>query len=486
MTTDLKDMVFKTKPYQHQLDALTASRDKRAFALLMEMGTGKTKVCIDTVAHLFNRGEVNGLLVIAPKSICHNWSSKEIPTHLPDHVSRRVVLWGSSTVKLEAELSTLLQVEPLKLHVLIMNIEALATDRGYATARKFLAGHHAMMTIDESTTIKNPKAARTKAALKLGLQARYCRILTGTPVTQSPLDVFAQFEFLERGSLGSSTYMGFRNQYAVLRKRYVNGRSFDEVVGYQRLEELQAAVGRMSYRVLKKDCLDLPDKVYQVRLIELTPSQKRYYEELRDDALSVLGSGQVIAAPLVLTQLLRLRQGLCNLAPTEGGPVPLDTVDPRADEVMDILAEAGEQKAIIWANFIPSILGLEGRIKKAYGEESVGCIHGAVSAAERQALVTRFQDRESPCRFIVAQPRTGGYGLTLTAATLVIYHDNDWSLEVRQQSEDRAHRIGQTEKVTYIDLIAPGTVDEKIRAALLDKRDLAARVTGDELMKLLT
>lgn len=487
MTDVPTDQIFKTEPYQHQVDALLASRDKRVYALLMEMGTGKTKVAIDTASYLYGKGEINGLLVIAPKTICRNWAQKEIPTHLPDHINRRTVLWGPQSAKLAGELGELLVVEPLKLHILVVNVEALASERAFVVVSKFLRGHQAMIVIDESTTVKNPRAARTKYVTKLGLQARYKRIMTGTPVTQSPLDVFAQFEFLEHGCLGSSSFYGFRNQYAVLQKRYVNGRSFDQVVGYQRLEELQKAIGHLSYRVLKKDCLDLPDKVYEVRNIELTPTQKQYYEQMRDEALAAVGDGMV-AAPLVLTQLLRLRQALCNLAPApDNGAVPIDPKsDPRRSEVMDLLAEAGDQKVIIWANFRPSLNLLAEAIKAEYGPESCGLIHGDIPQDKRQEYVTKFQDPADKLRFMVAQPRTGGYGLTLTAATLVIYHDNDWSLEVRQQSEDRAHRIGQTQKVTYVDLVAPGTVDEKIRQALLDKRDLASRVTGDTLRELLT
>lgn len=489
----MNDYPFKTKPYAHQLEAWHKSRDVSYYALLMEMGTGKTKVAIDTAGWLFSQGKINGLLIVAPKSICRNWAQKEIPTHLPNSVDRRVVLWGSATKKMEAELETLRAVEPLKLHVLIVNIEALSTDRCYDEITKFLHGHSAMMVIDESTTIKNFQAQRTKIAWKLGRLARFRRILTGTPVTQSPLDVFAQFEFLSAGCLGSSTYYGFRNQYAVLRKRYVNGRSFDEVIGYQRLQDLQRVIGRLSYRALKRDCLDLPEKVYEVRYVELTAEQKRYYEQMRDEALVILADETVVAAPLVLTQLLRLRQALCNIVPAAATDSNLlepktrfiSEKDPRVEEVMLILEEAGEQKVIVWCNFVPKIQQLRDLITKRFGLGSVGCISGSVSQEDRQDFVNQFQDPVNPMRFMVMQTRTGGYGLTLTAATLVIYHDNDWSLEVRQQSEDRAHRIGQTEKVTYIDLVAKDTIDEKIRAALIDKKNIAEKVTGDALRNLL-
>lgn len=483
----MSSQVFKTTPFKHQLDALELSRDKPVYALLMEMGTGKTKVIIDTCSYLFGLGKLNGVLVVAPKSICANWARKEIGVHLPDHVDRRIVLWQSSTPKFEKELLSIAKPDPTKLNIFIMNIEALATDRGYKAAERFLKSHDALFAIDESTTIKNPRAARTKKAVKLGLLAKYRRIMTGTPVTQSPLDVYSQFDFLDKGILGCGSFFGFRNQYAVLRKRYVNGRSFDEVVGYQRLQELHAVLKPISFRALKKDCLDLPEKIYQTRYVEPSIEQRRYYNDIRDEALATLSSGQVVAAPLVITQLLRLRQALCNIAPIgEGASAPIDMHNPRIEAVLEILEDVGGQKVIIWANFVRSIELLRDSIRNEYGYDAVGCIYGDVPSKVRQDLVDSFQDPESPLRFLVMQTRTGGYGLTLTAATLMIYHDNDWSLEVRRQSEDRAHRIGQKHNVTYIDLVAPDTIEEKIHSALLLKQELADRVTGDKLRELLT
>lgn len=479
--------IFKTTPYKHQLEALEQSRDERVYALLMEMGTGKTKVIVDTCSYLFGLGRINGLMVVAPKSICTNWAKKEISAHLPDHIERRVVLWRASSDSFEKELAHLSKVEPMKFHILVINIEALATDRGYKAAEKFLKGHDALFAIDESTIIKNPTATRTKRAIKLGNLASYRRIMTGTPVTQSPLDIYAQFAFLDPDILQSSSFYGFRNQYAVLRKRYVNGRSFDEVVGFQRLNELKDRLKPHSYRALKRECLDLPDKIYTTRHVEPSEEQRRYYNQIRDDALAMLSDGTLVAAPLVITQLLRLRQALCNIAPTgEGGPtVPIDDQNPRLDAVLELLEEAGDQKVIIWANFVPSIKLLQDGIGKEFGREKVAYISGEVPALRRQEIVEQFQDPAHPLKYLVMQTRTGGYGLTLTAATLVIYHDNDWSLEVRLQSEDRAHRIGQKNSVTYVDLVAPDTVEEKILASLMSKQELADRVTGDKLRQLL-
>lgn len=482
-----RDQLFKTKPMQHQIRGLLLSRDAHAFGLLLEMGLGKSKLLIDTASYLFSNGKINGLVIICPKSITRSWSEQQIPTHLPDSIGRRVVLWGPQTKALDTQLKGLFQLEPLSLHVLIMNTDAVITDRGYDILDKFLRSHDALLTIDESTSIKSYRAGRTKVLTKLGRLARYRRILTGTPVANRPMDVFSQFEFLEAGCLGIGSWFAFRNRYAVTVTRYLNGRRFEEIIGWQRLDELQQNIAKLSFRVLKKDCLDLPEKIYQKRYIELSPEQKKYYEELKKQAMTELASGTLVAAPLVITRVLRLRQALCNLAPAGPGEVEfISPMDPRLNEVLALVDEAGAQKILIWSCFTASILKLVAEINKAEGAGTAAAFYGEVKAAERQVLIDQFQDPESKLRVLVLQPRTGGEGITLTAATLVIYHDNDWGLKVRQQSEDRAHRIGQTKSVTYVDLIAKDTVDEVIVGALTDKKNLAEVVTGDALRALLT
>jgi SNF2 family DNA or RNA helicase len=476
--------MFKTVPFKHQLDVFEQTKDLLAAGLLLEMGVGKTKIAIDTAAYLYNKKQIKAMLVVAPKTICRNWSEKEIPAHLHDDIQWQVVVWRSGSKTFEKELMQLLHYSPDKFKILIVNVEALITDRCYDKVEAFLKTYDTMMIVDESTIIKNISADRSKACIKLGKLAKYRRILTGTPITQSPLDLYSQFQFLQDGYLGKS-YYGFKNTYAVLKKRYINGRSFDEIVGYQRLQQLQELIKPISCRVLKRDCLDLPDKIYQVRYIEPSVEQRRVYELVKSETMALLQNGALITAPLMITQILRMRQALCNLTNADGQEQCIDLKYPRIDEIMKILDECSG-KVIVWASFIRTIHDIADAIKLKYGNDSAGEIHGSVSAVDRQNVVNNFQDENSALRFIVAQPRTGGYGLTLTAATTVIYHDNDWSLEVRQQSEDRCHRIGQKNNVTYIDLVSAGTIDEKIREALVSKKELADLVTGDNLRKLLS
>lgn len=479
----MTEHVYRTPPYAHQRKAFELGRDREHHALLMEQGTGKSKVLVDTAAWLFNKGAINAVLVVAPKSVCRVWSSDQLPGHLPETVERtRIVVWNSAPKKAEQEeLRQLFQPDPLCLKVLVMNVEALSLGtrqnpgKGYVFAEAFLRSHRALMAVDESTTIKSPDANRSKQVIRLGRLAAYRRILTGTPVTQSPLDIYTQYEFLAPDLLGCGNYFAFRNRYAVLKRRVINGRSFDEVVGFQRLEELQGLVARHGYRKLKAECLDLPAKVYQTRYVALGKEQERIYRELRDNAVAELSAASVVTAPLVLTKFLRLRQVLAGVVPQDdGGAVLLPC--PRWDEVV-ALADETEGKVIIWSSFIAPIQVMLKTLNER-GHQAAA-FYGGVPVEQRQEIVNRFQDHNDPLRFFIGQVRTGGLGLTLTAASTVVYYDHDWSLEARQQSEDRAHRIGQRKSVTYVDLVAEGTLDEVILGALRGKKDLADLVTGD-------
>ena len=475
---------FKTKPYGHQFEAWERSRNLAEFAFLMEMGTGKSKVLLDDAADLFERGIIDGLVIVAPKSVCRTWVAEQLPTHLPERVSERsrIALWRPSPRRDDAEALELI-TKPAEgcLDILSVNIDAFSSKKGYKYVESFLKKHRGMLAIDESTTIKNRSAARTKALVKLGKLATVRRILTGSPVTESPLDLWSQVEFLGSHLNSGMSFYGFRNRYAVLEKRYVaGGASFDAVVGYQRLGELQERMKSFSHRVLVQDCLDLPEKIYTKRLVELTKRQRAAYDELRDKAILTLSQTSVVTAPVVLTELLRLRQLVCNYVADDLGV--LQTVDPDEDPRLEALLEVlGESpgKALVWATFVPVIRRLVDEINDAVGKDSAAAFYGDVSADKRQALVTRFQDPSDPLRYLVMQPRTGGYGLTLVEGTTAVYYDNDWSLEVRQQSEARIHRVGQTRAVRYVDLVAVDTVDEKILDALRGKSDVSRQVTGD-------
>ena len=469
---------FKSKPYEHQLVALEKSWDKEEFAYFMEMGTGKSKVLIDNIAMLYDKGKINAAMIIAPKGVYRNWLSSEIPTHMPSHIQYKSVLWTASTSKTkDKEYQSLFETD-YNLHIFIMNVEALSTPKGMTFARKFLSCHNTLIAVDESTTIKTPKAARTRNIISIANLAKYRRILTGSPITKSPLDLYTQCKFLNEHLLGFSSYYSFQNRYACMVDKWFGGRKVSVIKSYQRLDELSKSIEPFSYRVLKEDCLDLPDKIYIKREIELTEEQLKMYQSMKLVAMAAL-KGKVVKAPHVLTQLMRLHQITCGHVMTETGEI-VDIENNRLKELINILEEV-ESKVIIWSHYTHDIRKISAELRKIYGEDSVVEYYGETDSEIRQESIDKFQDPQSTVRFFVGNPQTGGYGITLTAASTVIYYSNGYDLEKRLQSEDRAHRIGQKKSVTYIDLIAEKTVDEKIVKALRKKINIASEVLGEDL-----
>jgi len=468
---------FKTKPYAHQLTALEKSWNKKVFAYFMEMGTGKTKVAIDNIAMLYDNGKINGALIIAPKGVYKNWYSQEIPDHLPDHIKPTTVLWKSLINKTQQEELDKLFQPGLDLHILVMNVEAFSTKKGVDFAGRFLNSHNAFMAIDESTTIKNPGAKRTKNIVALGKYAKYRRILTGSPVTKSPLDLYKQCEFLDEYLLDHSSYYTFRTRYAVLRKAHFNGRSVEIVVGYKNLGELSDKLKPFSYRVLKDDCLDLPKKTFMKRTITLSAEQDKVYKQMKQMALAHM-NGKMITTASALTQLMRLHQITCGHFTADDGSI--QTIkNNRISELSDLLEEV-EGKAVIWAHYQYDVNEIVKTITKEYGEDSIVTYYGLTPQDERQDNIKKFQD-DPKCRFLVGTPSTGGYGITLTAASTMIYYSNGYDLEKRQQSEARIDRIGQEKPMTYIDIICEETVDDRIVKALRKKINIATEIMGESL-----
>jgi SNF2 family DNA or RNA helicase len=471
---------FKTEPYEHQKNALKKCWNQEAFAIFAEMGTGKTKIALDNACILYNRGKIDRLLVVAPKGAYMNWVDLEIPTHVPDYIEKNVLAWKPTTsAKYRAELKNIIDLNDYRLKIMVMNVEAFSTKKGVEFARLFLIGK-AMMIIDESTTIKNPQAKRTKNILSLAKETKYRRIMTGSPVTQSPMDLWAQMDFLDPEILGQQSYYAFRTRYAVVITANAAGgtHKYQKIVKFKNLAQLGQLVSPHSYRILKKDCLDLPEKTFIKRSIDLTEEQEHAYKDMKANAMTML-KGQSLTAVNVLTQLIRLHQITCGHMKTDAGDV-LNLQNNRVEELMQILGETSG-KVIIWANYIHDILNIEKEIKKEYGETSYCTYYGATKAEDRQRCIYDFQNKKNDCRFFIGNTQTGGYGITLTAASTVIYYSNNYDLEKRIQSEDRAHRIGQVNPVLYIDLVAKGTVDEKIIKSLRNKVNIAKEISGEEL-----
>ena len=463
---------YKTEPFKHQRFALTQGAKEKNFAYFMEMGTGKTKVAIDNACYLYQENLIQFVIVIAPNSVYQNWQ-KEISVHSPETYN----IW---TWKVDPEKK--LPLNDSKLTFILMNVEALSHKSGHKFLEKILSliGLRSMMIVDESTTIKNRTARRTKAILKLSQFVKYKRILTGSPVTKSPLDLFTQCAFLDWRLLGYESFFTYRSRYAVMHTMEMNGRQVMFPKYYTNLDELEARLKMFSYRCRKKDCLDLPDKLYSQRYIDLTDEQKKVYVDLKKRALAVV-KDETISYANKLTEVLRLHQVVNGFVKTDEGNIKPFKTNPKLKELMSILEET-EDKCIIWANYVFNINEIKKTIGETYGKDSVVSIYGEDSVEVRKDAVENFQHNDR-CRFLVGNPTVGGYGLTLTAARYVIYFSNSYNLEVRQQSEDRAHRIGQGAKVTYIDLIANKSIDEMIIGSLEGKIEISAKTLGEEVQK---
>ena len=358
---------FKTEPYEHQKDALKKCWNKESFAIFAEMGTGKTKIALDNACILYNRGKIDRLLVVAPKGTYMNWVEQEIPVHVPDYIEFKVLAWKQSTsAQYRQDLRDIKDPTNFDFKIMVMNVEAFSSKKGLDYAKLFLLGK-SMMIIDESTTIKNPQAKRTKSILSLRNEAKYRRIMTGSPVTQSPMDLWSQMDFLDPEILGQSSYYAFRTRYAVVITANAAGgtHKYQKIVKFKNLAQLGQLVSPHSYRILKKDCLDLPDKVFTKRPVELTDEQQKAYSEMKSNAMTMLHTGETLTAVNVLTQLIRLHQITCGHMKTDEG----DTVqlkNNRLTELMQILGET-TGKVIIWANYIHDIVSIQKAITEEFG-----------------------------------------------------------------------------------------------------------------------
>jgi SNF2 family DNA or RNA helicase len=476
------DYEYKTEPFEHQRAIFERTREAHTHALLLEQGTGKTKIVIDTAAYLYASGLIDTLLVVAPNGVHNVWVESEIPEHMPEYIAYEYFAWNSKRSKSKSYMAcfddTIANGQVLS--IFAFNVDAVITKKGFEALNRILTYRRCLFVIDESHTIKTPSAQRTKELIKLSKMAYYKRILTGTPVTQGPLDLYSQFEFLDESILGFTSYYAFRNRFAVLAEEinFRTKKKYVVVKGYKSIEELSKMIEPYSSRVVKKECLDLPDKLYQKRYVYLSDKQRSIYDSLRDTLIAEL-DGEQLSAPLVLTKMLRLQQIMGGHFPTEESIERIDKVCPRESALLELLEETSS-KVIIWARFTAEIRALERLIRQIYKHHSVVTYFGETSSDERLRAIERFQNDDT-CRFFIGQPKSGGTGITLHAASTVIYYSNDFSLATRLQSEDRAHRIGQHKNVTYIDLIARDTLDFKICKALRDKLDIASAITKDDI-----
>lgn len=498
---------FKTKPYPHQLAALEKGKDKKFFAYFMQYGSGKSKVLLDNAAYLYDSNKISGILVVAPKGVLRNWIG-ETDTHLSDHVERMIGWYDAEGGKeMRDSIKNICASAYAGLRILLVNVESLISPKALELCEQFLKSGHVMIVADESTTLKNPRAKRTKAAIYLGRKAAYTRILTGDPYANSPLNVFAQFQFLKEGSLGFTSEIAFRNRFARVAPVPGAPRWVRRVVGFKDLEALKVLVGPHAFFAEKPT---LPPKVYMPhRECLMLPSQKQAYEDMRRYSLieigrqleldfmpkapeatladlMAVGNNMAVVSPvtnkvktasaeIVLTQLMRLQQISAGFVKTETGEeVDLcEGQNPRIAEVLAIIEEMGPgTKVIVWAVFKHSIRDISEVLRSEYGSDSVVVYDGSTSSDDREAAKIAFQKLDGPVRFFVGNQATAGRGITLTAATAVIYYNNNFDAEQRANSEDRCHRIGLDHSVVYVDLVS-APIDLKVIDALKAKKTIS-------------
>jgi SNF2 family DNA or RNA helicase len=372
---------------KHQENCIKASINKRAFAFLIDMGGGKTKTTIDTVGILYTANKIDKWLCIAPNGIYKNWPNLEIPKDLPDYIPYRMQVWKEKDPRINA--GNRLRI----LDILVINIEALSTKKGQDYVKKFV-NERTIVTVDESTTIKNPKAKRTQTILEIGKQAGYRRILSGYPTPQNQLDLFSQFNFLDSNILGIRSFYAFKNEYAQLKRVDLGpGRpKFDKVVGPKNIEQLKEKISPYSFRIRKDECLDLPPKVYQIREVEMGEDQEAAYKDMARAALVELDSGGLVTADLVLTQLTRLHQITCGFMKDVEGNIHRFKKNPKIEALKQVLEETSD-KVIVWASYVDNIKEIYDELSNtdtAWGG-SVVTYYGGTSQRDRERAIESFQ-----------------------------------------------------------------------------------------------
>ena len=348
--------IYKREPLAHQREALNLSYDKKSFLYLMGMGTGKTKVAIDNAVFLYNQGEINSVLIIAPNSVTHNWL-KEIDADSSAKGFKYLFRRDSFDYHLKDHINWY-----------VMNVEALSHASGVKVAKKLIDKHADKMylVVDECTTIKNHKAKRTKNIIKLTSKVKYKRGMTGSPTAKSPLDLYTQCEFLDPTLLGFTSYYSFRARYAVMRPITRDGFRQQMIpYGYQNLSELWEKIKPFSYRKIKENCLDLPPKVYMKRMLQMSTEQMEVYNQLRKYARAVIMDKE-ISYTNKLTEILRLHQVTCGFFKSDNGVIE-DIDNNKIKELFSVIEEI-EGKVIIWAHWQSDVRQIIKAVVKNFGE----------------------------------------------------------------------------------------------------------------------
>lgn len=432
---------------KHQAEAIKTCAGRECFAYFMEPGLGKTL----TVIHEVQQLPVETIVVICPKSIMSVWY-EEIEKFAP---TNGIDMWGGGYKTGSGKYWTIINIDAV-------NRVKGSKNTGFELISQLLRGFRkTMVVVDESTTIKNPNSKRTKAVTELGQLAKYRRILTGTPVANTPLDIYSQMVFLNKDIFPySKNFFAFRARYAVM-----GGYENRQVVGYKNLEHLAEIVTKHSFQATKAQCLDLPERTTQIRSVELSTNTWGIYRTLVDELVVELGNTEM-PIDVAVTKITKLRQLTGGWIKDAEGNVHRVATE-KFKELEALLDECQGQKIIIWTDFVHEILSLQKLHPKAL------VYYGAMNTGQRDEARHLFEDLNSGHDIIVIQNATGSTGLTLNAATVSIFYSNPTYPLHKQQARERNHRIGQKKCITEYELIVKGSIDETIYVSILNRVSLA-------------
>lgn len=515
---------FKTKPYDHQLEAFNRFKDNSYFALFMDMGTGKSKTAIDIASYKFQRGEINGVLIIAPNHVHTQWVKEQYPIHCSiPYIAFEWISGKHGTRWFQGQLDSFMGMPSEKLKVLSVNVEAFQAKSILPHIARFVKNHEVFTIVDEATRIKTPTATRSRNIHKINKYGQRC-ILTGTPTAKSPFDLWSMFEFLKRDYFECNHFV-FQHRYGIIMKgmNYQTGTKFNTLLDektyhimkakirdlkekrggelmpndyemlstingiseknihwledmkkyakFKRLDELKELISKDVFSVRKEDCLDLPPKVYERVIVDMSKEQKRIYNNLKNELIAMY-EGQELSVQnkiALTTRLMQICGGFFPYEETDGKrAIKPIAKNPKIAQLLAEIDEIGEDEPIIiWAQFVAELQEIYNTLQS---EHSCGLYYGATSSASRKEIIEKFKSGE--IRIFIGNPTTAGFGLNFQHANIQLFYSNSFRTEIRLQSEDRTHRIGNKGTCLYKDIVLKGSIDEKVYRVISEGRDL--------------
>lgn len=455
------------KSYKYQEEDIARFSPLPYGGLFLEPGLGKSRI---TIKLCESKKDINTVFVFVPKSLINTWTNIEVPKHSTEPFVTLPWFFGEPSKSYMAEFARLVR-DKRRLYV-IMNHDAVLTirfDQLFNAINKIRGGKHAIV-IDESTVIKSPKPRTTKKYIKLGRQADFRLILSGTPVTNSPLDIYTQAEFLAPGLLGSTNYYSFKTRFAVLKRLTMGNRSFDQVVGYRDLDELRSRINKFASIRKLSDEIDLPDRVFKEVAVDLTEEQYLAYSELHAQAVTWIKKQHEITTVNALSLLNRLQQIVAGQMKLPDGTY-IEINSKRVEALKEQVEENAGKKIIVWTHFKKTA----GMIQAALAGNIVA-VKSEYSPNERHKAIERW--RVGKEQVLLLNPMSAAHGLTLNEAKVQIWFDRTYSIETRLQALARNYRLGQGERTLVIDLLSPGTIEEKVLKRLKEMKQTADQVVS--------